>query len=403
MNWPVPGKLAFVVPRYGAEVLGGAESVVRELAPRIAARGLGVEVLTTCAIDHYTWANAYPPGPAEVDGVMVRRFPGELGKGQERRRLGPMVNAGIPISVDDQEKWVNDGFRSAALFHYLLAEHGRYHTIVLTPYLTWMTYACAQIAPGKNVLRPCLHDEPEARLEIFRPVFRDARGITFNSPPEAELATQMLELPRRWEVVGEGVELSVTHDAERFRARYGIQGPFALYVGRREWGKNIHMLLEYFGRYVARGGRAKLVLVGGGDVPVPAQLRGAVVELGFLPEQDKLDAYSAATVVCQPSTLESFSRLLMEAWLASTPVLVYRGGAVTSYFTAQSGGGLFFGDAAEFEVALEVLITQPELRDELGRAGRSFVLRGYGWDSVVERFIGCIRAWASEDGVAMSA
>lgn len=399
----MPGRVALVVPRYGTEVLGGAETVARELAQRIAARGLAIDVLTTCAVDHYTWANEYPPGTTEIEGVVVHRFPVERGKGEARRRLGPLVAAGIPISVDEQERWVNDGFRSARLFHYLLAEQRRYHTIVLTPYLAWTTYACSQIAPGKSVLRPCLHDEPEARLELFRPIFRDARGITFNSPPEADLAKRMLELPRRWEIVGEGLDLSSTGNAERFRGMHGIHGPFALYVGRREAGKNFHLLLDFFGKYVARGGKAKLVLVGGGPVAIPEALRGAVVDLGFLPEQDKLDAYAAATVVCQPSTLESFSRLLMEAWLASTPVLAYRGGAVTTYFTAQSGGGLFFGDDVEFEVSLELLVSQPELRAEMGRAGRRYVLNGYGWDSVVDRFVRCVCDWATEDGMAMSA
>ena len=48
-------KLAFVTPRYGADVIGGAELGARLLAERLAALdGWSVEILTTCARDAWT-------------------------------------------------------------------------------------------------------------------------------------------------------------------------------------------------------------------------------------------------------------------------------------------------------------------------------------------------------------
>ena len=69
------GTIAFVPSRYGADVVGGAETVMREQAHGLAERGWDVEVLTTCARDHYTWANEYPPGVEQAGAVTVRRFP----------------------------------------------------------------------------------------------------------------------------------------------------------------------------------------------------------------------------------------------------------------------------------------------------------------------------------------
>ncbi len=398
MSWPVPGALAFVSPRYGPEVIGGAETVVRQLAQRLVKRGLGLEVLTTCAVDHYTWENAYPEGARQEEGVLVRRFAIQRGKGLEHRSIGSRIYAGQVVSLDEQEHWLNDGFRSAGIFHHLMDQHSRYHTILLTPYMFWTTYACAQIAPQKNVLRPCLHDEPEARLEIYRPIFRDARGITFNSPPEAELAHRILELPRRTEVVGEGIEIAEGHDAERFRAAYGIRGPFLLYVGRRELGKNYPLLLQCFERLILSGQTdLRLVLLGTGDTLLPDRLRSWTVDLGFVDERTKHDALKAALAVVQPSERESFSRVLMESWVAETPVLVYAGGAVTSYHARASKGGIVFRDPLEFQVAVEMLQTQPGLRAELGSNGHRYVLARYTWDAVADRFVDCIALWASED------
>ena len=56
-------KLAFVVQRYGADIAGGSEAHCRELAERLSSRH-DITVLTSCARDYVTWANAFPASPA---------------------------------------------------------------------------------------------------------------------------------------------------------------------------------------------------------------------------------------------------------------------------------------------------------------------------------------------------
>ena len=58
-----PVKVAFVVPRYGVDIRGGAEVGARMLAERLVAeRGYEVEVLTTSAPDAITWRDELPEG-----------------------------------------------------------------------------------------------------------------------------------------------------------------------------------------------------------------------------------------------------------------------------------------------------------------------------------------------------
>src|ERR1700682_24569 len=66
-------KVAFIVQRYGTEVLGGSEHLCRLVAERLALQHEG-DVLTTCAQSYVTWNNEYPEAPDRIRGVTVRRF-----------------------------------------------------------------------------------------------------------------------------------------------------------------------------------------------------------------------------------------------------------------------------------------------------------------------------------------
>src|SRR3954470_9983757 len=68
-------RLALVPPRYGPDVIGGAELVLREVAHGLAARGWEIDVLTTCAGHHHAWPTHYPAAPSSDGAVTVRRFP----------------------------------------------------------------------------------------------------------------------------------------------------------------------------------------------------------------------------------------------------------------------------------------------------------------------------------------
>lgn len=389
------GRLGFVPPRYGAEVIGGAEAVLREAAHGLAARGWEVEVLTTCARDHFSWANEYPAG-VEVDGdVTVRRFPTVISTPrQERATFEQAIHRGVTLSIAEQQRWMNDDLRVPDLYHHLLDNAAGYDALFFAPYLFWTTFAGGQVAPERTILVPCLHDEPYARLELFQPLFSGSHGLWFLSEPEHELAHRIFRLPARHAVTGAGVDVPEHYDPEGFCERHGITRPFVFFAGRREGAKGWDALLRAFAAAVTRHDLAlDLVTAGAVDFTAPPEIADRVIDLGFLPEDERNNAFAAAAAYIQPSQYESFSRTVMEAWLAGTFVIANGASDVVRWHCERSDAGVAFDDELELEQALLFVAERPERARELARPGRSYVLDNYSWKAVLDRMEQTLGEW----------
>ncbi|HEX6595698.1 MAG TPA: glycosyltransferase family 4 protein [Acidimicrobiales bacterium] len=387
-----PLRLAMVVPRYGKNILGGAEMHGRQLAEKLAEAGHAVDVLTTCAADHYTWANTLPAGVERDGNLTIRRYPVDSRDKGIHGELERAITLGYPLSRDEERLWMRHGVASTAMEDDLRADGDRYDAILAMPYLFGTTYFAWEARPERALVIPCLHDESYARVGIVADMLRGARGVLFNAHPEAALAQELAgEIPR-WTLVGLGFEPDPPGDPAAFRARHGLgDAPFILSVGRREGGKNIPLLVEYFVQYKRlRGGDLRLLQAGSGDVQLPR--RPDVVDLK--PDWTQRDAmYRACTIFCQPSVNESLSIVMMQAWLAGRPVLSHGQGAVTRDHCERSDGGLWFSNYAEFEAVVDRLLADPDLASTLGRNGRAYVRETYSWEAVLARFDAATSAW----------
>jgi glycosyltransferase involved in cell wall biosynthesis len=389
------GRIGLVTPRYGADVIGGAEAVVSELAHGLAGRGWDVEILTTCARDHFTWANAYPAGTFREQQLSVRRFPSVVSTSRiERAEFERIIINGGSLTIAEQQRWINDDMRVPELFHWLLDHAQDYRALVFAPYMFWTTFACAQVAPERTILMPCLHDEPYAYLELFQPVFSGSRGLWFLSEPEHVLAHRIFDLPSSHEVVGSGVHPPSDYDADGFRRRHGIAGRFVLYAGRREGAKGWEQLLAGFASAVQRYNLPfSLVTIGVGEVRPPAAIADRVIDLGFVPADERDNAFAAADAYLQPSQYESFSRTIMEAWLAGTLVIANAASEVVAWHCDRSGAGLTYDDDTELAQCLRFLAGAPGAARTLAAKGRPYVLEHYGPDRVLDRVEATIESW----------
>lgn len=392
-------RIAFVVPRYGEEILGGAERATRVLAEYIVkAERADVRVLTTCARDHFKWQNTFPPGESLLNGVPVRRFPvaSSLRDMARHDALHLRLLQRERLTPDEQYEWVDQSAHSPELYAYLEAQGHNFDFLIFGPYLFGTTYYGSAIHPERSVLWPHLHDEIYAYLHPTRAMYRACLGVMFNTYPESRLAKLLYGPHPGAQLVGELVDSSSSAqaDAGRFRERMGIREPFMLYVGRLEGGKNVPLLTRLFLEYKRRrGGALKLVLIGSGPEVIPRH--PDIINVGFVSEPTKWDAYAAATMVCQPSVNESFSIIVMEAWLCGIPVLVHADCEVTRYHVTESGGGLYFRDYEEFESVVDLVMAEGTLRRHLGMNGNRYVRTHYGGEVVIQNLETALEKWAA--------
>lgn len=383
------GKIAFITPWYGENIPGGAEAEARRTVEHLHQAGMPVQVLTTCVRDFYAnWGhNDHKAGRTVENGIPVHRFPVRHRDREAFDAVNWKLMHGISVQPEEEEIYVRENVRSPALTEYI-AEHRDDYQFIFIPYMFGTTYWGIQACEGQAFLIPCLHDEAYARMGVFRRMFSQVQHLIFHTSTELALAHSLYDLAEdNPTLLGEGVDTDFSADASAFKDKYGITHPFILYAGRKDAGKNVDLLVDYYCRYRARGSNdVNLVLIGAGTPPDEINLDEGILDFGFVPLQDKYNAYAAATVLCQPSLRESFSLVLMEAWVAGTPALVHGGCAVTREHCVNSDGGLYFENYAEFEACLDLLLSQSNLRKTLGSNGRRYVLENYRWDMIINRY-----------------
>ena len=389
--------LAFVIPWYGPDIPGGAETLARRTAEHLHQAGFTIEVLTTCIRDiHSDWSkNFHRPGLDHVNGVPVRRFPVRPRDAQAFNEINWRLMNDLSITKAQEETFIEQMMCVPDLYAFISA-HQENYLFIFIPYMFATTYYGAKLCPKRSLMIPCLHDEGYVYLDIYKEVIPQVRGLIYLTDVEIELAERIFGHSQNGQirrVLGCGVDTDIVGDGVRFRHKYKLGDvPFVLYAGRRGPGKNTPLLLDYWRRYQRESGReAKLVLIGSGQVNIDMAERTYILDLGFVSRQDKYDAFAAANLFCMPSIHESFSIVIMESWLMGTPVLVHGRCVVTQQHCQLANGGLYFDGYEEFAATVDYLLEHRETAVTLGQQGRRYVLDNFQWPTIIRNYQNLIR------------
>ncbi|WP_292406133.1 MULTISPECIES: glycosyltransferase family 4 protein [unclassified Methanoculleus] len=389
-------KIAFVVQRYGADIVGGAEYLTRLFAEHLI-RYHDIEVLTTCAKSYHTWENEYPEGTEIVNGIPVRRFrntairtPAKILQLQER----VFYHA---HSRDDELRWIEEnGPVCPGLITYLKKNADEFDCVIFFTFRYYQSYHGVIGVGKKAIIVPFAEDDPALDLATTKEIFSHAAGVVYSTPEERTLIRQRVrfdETGKIVDVVGSGIE---TPGALR---PVKVPSEYILYLGRIEGSKGCYTLFEFYRRMANEMGSVPyLVLAGQDAIGVPRHKK--IVYLGFVSEEEKASLLHGARFLIMPSPYESLSLVTLEAMGCGTPVLVNGECSVLKGHCVRSNAGLWYQDYDEFKECTRYLLENDRTRVRLGENGKRYVESNYQWDRIEQKFLSLLRRFQdlSADG-----
>lgn len=179
-----------------------------------------------------------------------------------------------------------------------------------------------------------------------------------------------------------------------------------LYVGRLDPEKGLQTLFKALLNLMNNIAHPdwKLALAGTGVLKESLEtftrehgLTNHVTFLGYVPFEELRMAYAAADLVVVPSEYEPFGLVALEAQRIGTPVLVSHTGGLAETLKL-TGGGLSFecGNAEHLAAGLQRLLSDIDLRSNLGKRGQENVGRIFAWDSLAREIVAVYEAAARE-------
>jgi len=396
-------RIAIVTPWFGLELRGGAEQQSWQLARQLTARGHAVDVLATaCAGFNEDWASNGLRAGTERRGLLtIRRFRTirrdrrafervnailtSLGPGELKRGVSP-------VSDDDARLFYENNINSPGLYGYLAAEGHSYSHILFLPYLYGPTLFGLPLVAERAYLQPCLHDEAYAYLPRVAEVIHAARGLLFNSEGEFELALRLYGpgIVKKSIIIGEGVDVLGAEEGlpEQVGPLTPAREKYLLYLGRQNPAKNVPMLVSAYAEFRRRQPATNMRLVLAGERPVSyGDSSKGIIDLGPVSEAEKSTLLRHARALAQPSTSESFSRVIHEAWMCDRPVIVHADCLPTVTAVTRSGGGFTGASTADWVAMLErVDFSSRDDLDRLGRLGRTYAEHVSAWPAVIARY-----------------
>jgi glycosyltransferase involved in cell wall biosynthesis len=382
-------RVAFVAPRYGDQIVGGAEAAMRRIAERLVSMlGWQVEALTSCASDYMTWDNELPEGESTLNGVRVRRFPNVHPRTVEFDILSDrLLRHPSRAGIEESDRWIDlQGPRCPSLLEALAACDA--DVVSFSPYLYYPIVRGVPMVARRSLVHPAAHDEPPIYLPAFRDLFEGAAAFVFNAGWERQFVQQLFGVASTPSLtLGLGVD-DPGDDVAPIGAGdpFGIdERPYVVCLGRVDAGKGTTELAEQFARYKSlRPGPLALVLVG--PVVIRPPDHPDVVVTGQVDEDTKWSLIDGSLGLVSPSPFESFAIVLLDAWTRRRPAIVNARCAATSEQCRLSGAGRSYSSFDELCLLLDRLQSSASWRAELGSLGRAYVDAHFRWPSLIARW-----------------
>jgi glycosyltransferase involved in cell wall biosynthesis len=158
------------------------------------------------------------------------------------------------------------------------------------------------------------------------------------------------------------------------------------YHGRLSREKDLKTLLRAFVRLQSIHKNIKLMIVGEGldEIKDFLKKREGVLLIG--PKNDPVPYLQAMDIYVLPSLTETTSLSTLEAMSCELPVIATSVGFIKEYINSGINGYLFRKqDVYSLTKLMEKLITEPKLREQVGKAARKTVMQQFDWELTAKK------------------
>jgi D-inositol-3-phosphate glycosyltransferase len=379
---------------------GGLNVYVVEVAKRLAARGVEVDIFTRAV------SREQPPVAELAPGVLVRHLTAGPFEDLDKSDL-PGQLCQFTFELLRTEARHAPGRYDLVHGHYWLSGQvgavakERWGVPLVQSFHTLGKVKNAALAVGERL-------EPEVRLRGEAEVIAAADRLIANTDDEArQLISDYDAAPDRVAVINPGVSLSVFRPGSQAEARQQLglpaDGIVIVFAGRVQPLKAPDLVLHAAARMIADdpGLASKLTIAfvggpSGAGRADPYGLTELAARLGLAslvrleppcPQRELAKWYQAATLVMVPSYSESFGLVAVEAQACGTPVVAAAvGGLRTAVRDGVSGVLVDSRDPARYARAVRELIARPQTLARLSAGAREHASR-FGWSATVDRLV----------------
>ena len=380
-------RLKLVTYRY-APAIGGAENHARRLVRQYGER-LDVSVLTLLNSNRTDWLQALIEGERdaiekyEIDGRSVTalgRWPAAVRR--RLRALAPLYH--LPGS------FAPDAMGGALAPHLGLVADGA--DIVHNVFMGREVFSIGAMLAARRaglpfVFTPLRHRRPLGwNSPAFRRLYRESDALIALTHGEAAWLQTQGAPAERVHVIGIGPlnDPEATPDLARRIVPEDTQ--IVLFVGQLHAYKGVRALLGAARLLQSRAG--VMFVFAGPDVRGNArEFAGAgpnVRWVGAVDNATRDSLLNACTVLCVPSSRESFGGVIVEAWASGKPVIGGPAPATSELIEDGVDGWTVAQEPAAIASRIETVLDNPGLAKEMGERGRAKVARSFSWEAIAQ-------------------
>jgi len=178
--------------------------------------------------------------------------------------------------------------------------------------------------------------------------------------------------------------------------------PLVLTWGRVQFEKGFQVLARAMSTVRSRIPDARCQIGGRGsylpELQTQIDVEGVsdIVELtGFLDDDELRNVVNRCSCVVIPSLYEPFGIVALEALAAGAPLIVARTGGLAELVSGTKAALTFEpGNADDLAHCIELVLRDPDVRNELATNARRLVAEDYSWASIAERTVASYRRTA---------